>query len=206
MLPTFGMRPEHIQMVSDNVTLVATQAAAAALPLMDEILGAKHAKVANIFRWILIIAAIFLLAIDQTEWRSEMLVGLLVPIIFFNLPHLLWNFFRGEWGHWIALIVVLGILYTPPVYIPGPTNLWISIILLIVVSPSPLVALRHNLWGPLLSLVVAIVLGVQHLSDRHHESGAQGAFTDSKRLPTTVAIFVVFLVPIYLFFAYLNWV
>nr|QKX94682.1 cold temperature stress protein [Populus simonii x Populus nigra] len=51
----------------------------------------------SFLKWVASFAAIYLLILDRTNWRSNMLTSLLVPYIFFSLPSVLFNFFRGSW-------------------------------------------------------------------------------------------------------------
>lgn len=39
-------------------------------------------------------ACSYLLVLDRTNWRTNILTGLLIPYIFFSLPSLLFNIFR----------------------------------------------------------------------------------------------------------------
>nr|DAD40591.1 TPA_asm: hypothetical protein HUJ06_014914 [Nelumbo nucifera] len=44
--------------------------------------------------WVASFAAIYLLILDRTNWRTKMLTSLLVPYIFFSLPSVLFNLLR----------------------------------------------------------------------------------------------------------------
>lgn len=48
----------------------------------------------SFLKWVASFAAIYLLILDRTNWRSNMLTALLVPYIFFSFPSVLFNFFR----------------------------------------------------------------------------------------------------------------
>jgi hypothetical protein len=61
----------------------------------------------SLLQWLATIAAIYLLVLDRTNWRTNMLTSLLVPYIFLNLPSLIFNIFRGEIGKWIAFVAVV---------------------------------------------------------------------------------------------------
>lgn len=196
--PTFGMDAQsgpHLSMITEL------------LKHSTEPMLAAFQHRWSIAQWILLVAILFLLIIDHTEYKSPLLVGLLVPLVFINAPDVIFDFFRKEPGHWIAVIVVLGILYTPPVYIPPPTNLWTSIILLIVVAPHFFVSLRTTWWGILISLVIALVLATQHVTDAHANDpdGPRGTFTQPRRVPTTVALIIVIIIPIIFFILNLGW-
>ncbi|XLU76634.1 hypothetical protein S245_000055, partial [Arachis hypogaea] len=60
----------------------------------------------------------YLLILDRTNWRTNMLTSLLVPYIFFSLPGSIFHFFRGEIGKWIASIAVVLRLFFPR-HFPG---------------------------------------------------------------------------------------
>ncbi|CAN1225073.1 Cold-regulated 413 plasma membrane protein 2 [Linum grandiflorum] len=69
-------------------------------------------------KWVASFAAIYLLILDRTNWRTNMLTSLLVPYIFFSLPSSLFHFLSGDTGKWVAFIaVVLRLFY--PRHFPG---------------------------------------------------------------------------------------
>ncbi|KAL5653586.1 hypothetical protein ACJX0J_039044, partial [Zea mays] len=55
----------------------------------------------------------YLLILDRTNWKTNMLTTLLVPYIFFTLPNVLFSLIRGEVGKWIAIIAVILRLFFP---------------------------------------------------------------------------------------------
>ncbi|XP_057250666.1 cold-regulated 413 plasma membrane protein 2-like [Beta vulgaris subsp. vulgaris] len=61
----------------------------------------------HFFKWLASFAAIYLLILDRTNWRTNMLTSLLVPYIFFSLPTGIFHLLRGEVGKWIAFIAVV---------------------------------------------------------------------------------------------------
>ncbi|KAH9302842.1 hypothetical protein KI387_014425, partial [Taxus chinensis] len=67
----------------------------------------------SLLQWLATIAAIYLLILDRTNWRTHMLTSLLVPYIFLNLPSIIFSFLRGEVGKWIAFIAVILRLFFP---------------------------------------------------------------------------------------------
>ncbi|EXB96704.1 hypothetical protein L484_011745 [Morus notabilis] len=69
-------------------------------------------------KWVASFAAIYLLILDRTNWRSNMLTSLLIPYIFFSLPSVLFHFLRGEVGKWITFIAVVLRLFFPR-HFPG---------------------------------------------------------------------------------------
>ncbi|XP_042492977.1 cold-regulated 413 plasma membrane protein 2 isoform X1 [Macadamia integrifolia] len=64
-------------------------------------------------KWVASFAAIYLLVLDRTNWRTNMLTSLLIPYIFFSLPSVLFNLLSGEVGKWIAFIAVVLRLFFP---------------------------------------------------------------------------------------------
>ncbi|ESQ50933.1 hypothetical protein EUTSA_v10022862mg [Eutrema salsugineum] len=67
----------------------------------------------SILEWIASVAAIYLLVLDRTNWKTNMLTALLIPYIFFSLPSLIFGIFRGEIGKWIAIVAVVVQLFFP---------------------------------------------------------------------------------------------
>ncbi|KAK1359111.1 Cold-regulated 413 plasma membrane protein 2 [Heracleum sosnowskyi] len=74
----------------------------------------------------------YLLILDGTNWRTNMLTGLLVSYIFFSFPWALFNLFRGEAGKWIAFVAVVLRLFFPR-HFPDWLEMPGSLILLLVV-------------------------------------------------------------------------
>ncbi|VAI22364.1 unnamed protein product [Triticum turgidum subsp. durum] len=48
----------------------------------------------HFLKWLAFIAAVYLLVLDKTNWKTNMLTGLLVPYIFFTLPGVLFSLVR----------------------------------------------------------------------------------------------------------------
>ncbi|KAM0951538.1 hypothetical protein DsansV1_C03g0026631 [Dioscorea sansibarensis] len=67
-------------------------------------------------------AAVYLLILDRTNWRTNISTSLLVPYIFFSLPTLPFSLLRDELGKWLALIAVLLRLFFPR-HFPGLNSL-----------------------------------------------------------------------------------
>ncbi|XP_004309861.1 PREDICTED: cold-regulated 413 plasma membrane protein 2-like [Fragaria vesca subsp. vesca] len=67
----------------------------------------------TVLKWLASCAAIYLLVLDRTNWRTNMLTSLLLPYIFFSLPWGIFNLLRGEVGSWIAFVVVVLRLFFP---------------------------------------------------------------------------------------------
>lgn len=83
----------------------------------------------------------YLLILDRTNWKTNILTGLLIPYIFFSLPSLLFNIFRWmawsnpntvhfyrDWSHLHSTIVVNRILAT----CRGQVGKWIAFIAVIL--------------------------------------------------------------------------
>ncbi|CAN6297650.1 unnamed protein product [Urochloa humidicola] len=130
----------------------AGDASAAAQALIDadlQELGVAARKLANhafvlgsglgfgtsFLKWLAFFAAVYLLILDRTNWKTNMMTALLVPYIFFTLPHVLFSLMRGEVGKWIAIIAVILRLFFPR-HFPDWLELPGAIILLTVVAPS----------------------------------------------------------------------
>ncbi|CAI8585140.1 unnamed protein product [Vicia faba] len=71
---------------------------------------------ASFFGFFAAVAAIYLLVLDRTNWKTNILTSLLIPYIFFSLPQLVFGAFRGEIGKWIALVTVVLKLFIPKHY------------------------------------------------------------------------------------------
>ncbi|CAO2815119.1 unnamed protein product [Amaranthus hypochondriacus] len=64
-------------------------------------------------QWVASFSAIYLLVLDRTNWKTNILTGLLVPYIFFSLPGVLFHLLRGQVGMWIAFVAVILRLFFP---------------------------------------------------------------------------------------------
>ncbi|CAN1785136.1 tRNA modification GTPase MnmE [Linum perenne] len=53
----------------------------------------------SLFQWLAAISAIYLLILDRTNWKTNILTGLLIPYIFFTLPNFLFAFLRHTLSH-----------------------------------------------------------------------------------------------------------
>ncbi|KAL0356761.1 UNVERIFIED_CONTAM: cold-regulated plasma membrane protein 2 [Sesamum calycinum] len=67
----------------------------------------------SFLKWVAAVAAIYLLILDRTNWKTNILTSLLIPYIFLSLPSWLFSLLRGELGKWIALIAVVLRLFFP---------------------------------------------------------------------------------------------
>ncbi|KAI5661015.1 hypothetical protein M9H77_20338 [Catharanthus roseus] len=148
----------------------------------------------SILKWIAFAAAVYLLILDRTNWRTNMLTALLIPYIFLSLPSLLFNFISGEVGKWIAFIGVILRLFFPR-HVPEWGVLPGSLILLIVVAPSLFADTIRNNW-----IGVAICLGIGcYLLQEHIRAsgGFRNSFTKSHGISNTVGIIILLVYPVW---------
>ncbi|GKV24326.1 hypothetical protein SLEP1_g33954 [Rubroshorea leprosula] len=137
-------------------------------------------------------AAIYLLILDRTHWRTNILTVLLIPYIFSSLPSLIFNIFSGEVGKWIAFIAVVLRLFFPKRFpdwleIPG------ALILLIVVAPSLLASTLRGSWiGVAICLAIACYLLQEHI---RASDGFRNSFTRAKGLSNTIGIIILLVYP-----------
>eukprot|EP00246_Nothoceros_aenigmaticus_P003785 TRINITY_DN1497_c0_g1_i1.p1 TRINITY_DN1497_c0_g1~~TRINITY_DN1497_c0_g1_i1.p1 ORF type:complete len:202 (+),score=34.45 TRINITY_DN1497_c0_g1_i1:108-713(+) len=149
--------------------------------------------------WVAVVAAIYLLVLDRTNWRTNFLTSLLVPYLYINLPDFLFYFFNEGFGKWIAFFAVIVKLFFPRHY-PDWLELPAALVLLAVVSPYSLAGpARHSLIAILISLAIGIFLGYEHINAA---GGFRAAFAEKKGIPVTVGIIVLSLAP---FFELLSW-
>ncbi|KAK4741135.1 hypothetical protein SAY87_024723 [Trapa incisa] len=142
--------------------------------------------------WVASFAAIYLLILDRTHWKTNILTGLLIPYIFFSLPSLLFNIFRGQVGRWIAIIAVILRLFFPrrfPEWLEMPA----AMILLIVVAPSLFSStFRDDLVGVVICLVIACYLLQEHI---RASGGFRNSFTQAHGISNTLGIIILFVYP-----------
>ena len=126
------MAPSSFLAMKTGAAAGASEAAQALLESDLRELGLAARKLANhaivlggglgfgrhFLKWLAFIAAVYLLVLDRTNWKTNMLTGLLVPYIFFTLPGVLFSLVRGEVGAWIAFVVVILRLFFPR-HFPG---------------------------------------------------------------------------------------
>jgi len=152
--------------------------------------GHLHINV-ELLQWIIVVAAAFLLALEHTEWRSDILTALLIPVIAINLPGSVLGFFRGEIGHWLAFILVILRLFFHE-HIPRELEYPAALLLILVTAPSHLVALRSSVIAQVVCLVIGIWIAYQHST----AAGDVGStFTRGRHVPVTLAIIALIAVP-----------
>jgi hypothetical protein len=156
----------------------------------------------GILQWLAVIAAIYLLVLDRTNWRTNLLTALLVPYLALQLPEPIFGFLRGNIGLWIAFIAVVIRLFFAsqfPQTIHGDLELPASFILLIVTAPTMLVAYRRSIWADAISLIIGAYLMIQHINNA---GGCRPAFSESRGVSHTIGIILLFVAPLWAIFHY----
>ncbi|KAJ6896527.1 cold-regulated 413 plasma membrane protein 1 [Populus alba x Populus x berolinensis] len=142
--------------------------------------------------WIAAFAAIYLLILDRTNWKTNILTGLLIPYIFFTLPSILFSLLRGDVGKWIAFVAVILRLFFPKRF-PDWLEMPGALILLIVVAPSLFASTIRNNWiGLVICLVIACYLLQEHI---RASGGFRNSFTKAHGISNTVGILLLFVYP-----------
>ncbi|KAH9663341.1 Cold-regulated 413 plasma membrane protein 2 [Citrus sinensis] len=145
-------------------------------------------------RWIFPKPCSYLLILDRTNWRSNMLTALLVPYIFFSFPSVLFNFFRGEVGRWIAFIAVVLRLFFPR-HFPDWLDMPGSLILLLVVAPS---FFAHTLKDSWVGVVICLLIGCYLLQEHIRASGGfRNSFTQGHGISNTLGIVLLLVYPVW---------
>ncbi|KAK0582262.1 hypothetical protein LWI29_023511 [Acer saccharum] len=149
----------------------------------------------SFLEWVASFAAIYLLILDRTNWRTNILTSLLIPYIFFSLPSLIFNIFRGEIGKWIAFIAVVVRLFFSkrfPDWV-RKVELPAALILLVVVAPSLFATTIRNNWiGVAICLVIACYLLQEHI---RASGGFRNSFTKANGLSNSIGIVILFVYP-----------
>ncbi|KAK3420684.1 hypothetical protein EUGRSUZ_G01545 [Eucalyptus grandis] len=144
--------------------------------------------------WVASFAAIYLLVLDRTNWRTKILTGSLIPYIFFSLPSVLFNVFRGEVGKWIAFIAVILRLFFPR-HFADWLEVPAALILLIVVAPSLFASTIRDSWvGVAICLVIACYLLQEHI---RASGGFRNSFTQPHGISNTIGILILLVFPVW---------
>lgn len=145
-------------------------------------------------QWLAAIAAIYLLVLDRTNWKTNMLTSLLVPYIFLTLPSFLFNLLRGQVGMWIAFVSVVVQLFFPK-HFPDYLEMPVSLFLLLVVAPD---FFAHTVRGGLIGVAVCLVIGCYLLQEHIRVSGGfRNAFTKANGVSNTIGIVLLFVYPVW---------
>ncbi|CAH2051556.1 unnamed protein product, partial [Thlaspi arvense] len=148
----------------------------------------------SILEWIASVAAIYLLVLDRTNWKTNMLTALLIPYIFFSLPSVIFGLFRGEVGKWIAIVAVVVQLFFPK-HFREWFELPAAAILLIVVAPGLIAGTFRDNW---VGLVVCLGIGCYLLQEHIRASGGfRNAFTKANGISNTLGIIALVVFPIW---------
>ncbi|KAL1200863.1 Cold-regulated plasma membrane protein 1 [Cardamine amara subsp. amara] len=148
----------------------------------------------SILEWVASIAAIYLLVLDRTNWKTNMLTSLLIPYIFFSLPSLIFNIFRGEIGKWIAFVAVVIQLFFPK-HTREYLELPVALVILAVVAPELIAGTFRDSW---VGLAICLGIGCYLLQEHIRASGGfRNAFTKANGISNTVGIIALVVFPVW---------
>lgn len=149
---------------------------------------------ASFFGFFAAIAAIYLLVLDRTNWKTNILTSLLIPYIFFSLPSIVFGVFRGEIGKWVALVAVVLRLFIPK-HFPEWLDLPGALVLLIVVAPNVIAStFRDDIVGVIVCLVIACYLLQEHI---RASGGFRNSFTRANGLSNSIGIVLLMVYPVW---------
>ncbi|MCL7029940.1 hypothetical protein MKW94_008232 [Papaver nudicaule] len=132
----------------------------------------------------------------MASFATNMLTSLLVPYIFFSLPHGIFGMLRGEVRHWIVFVAVVLKLFFPRhfpvVFLNIVFTYWLEmpglLILLLTVDPGFFaVTLRENWIGIMICLVIGCYLLQEHIRET---GGFRNSFTQSHGTLRAFVLFV----------------
>lgn len=136
----------------------------------------------------------YLLILDRTNWKTNILTALLIPYIFFSLPSILFNFFSGQVGKWIAFIAVVLRLFFPKRF-PDWLEMPAALILLIVVAPSLFSSTIRDDW---IGLVICLAIGCYLLQEHIRASGGfRNSFTQRHGISNTIGLIILLVYPVW---------
>lgn len=157
-------------------------------------LGVSGGFITTSLQWFACFAAIYLLILDRTNWRTNMLTALLVPYIFLTLPDWLFGILHGDIGKWITLVGVVLRLFFREHY-PDYLELPGSLLLLVVVAPNFVAGYVRSGW---IGVIVCLVIGCYLLQEHIRASGGfRNAFTKSNGISNTIGIVLLFVFPVW---------
>ncbi|CAA6663050.1 unnamed protein product [Spirodela intermedia] len=147
------------------------------------------------FKFLASVAAIYLLILDRTNWKTNMLTALLIPYIFLSLPSVLFKFLRGDVGKWIAFITVVLRLFFPAasqvsstlLHHPlGPLSVyWLEL-------PGSLILLLGQRVGAVICLVIGCYLLQEHI---RASGGFRNSFTKKHGVSNSIGIILLLVYP-----------
>ncbi|ESQ46307.1 hypothetical protein EUTSA_v10000336mg [Eutrema salsugineum] len=157
------------------------------------------------FRWTASFAAVLLMILDGTKWKStNMWTSLLAPYLFFSLPLVIFQFLSGEFGKWSALFTVILKLFLPNHFpesleIPGTT------LLLIVTAPVFFVETFRDQPNGLRDPASVCVLTSCYLLSKHTKAcgGHKNSFTQKDKITYTICLYLLFIYPFWSSVTYL---
>ncbi|OWM72522.1 cold-regulated 413 plasma membrane protein 2 [Punica granatum] len=148
----------------------------------------------SFLKWLASFAAIYLLILDRTNWRTNMLTSLLVPYIFFSLPSSIFQFLRGEAGKWVAFVAVILRLFFNR-HFPDWLEIPGSLILLPVTAPN---LLAHNMRDSWIGVLISLFIGCYLLQEHIRATGGfRNSFTQSHGISNTFGLVLLLVYPIW---------
>ncbi|KAL9174065.1 hypothetical protein ABFS82_02G028200 [Erythranthe guttata] len=133
----------------------------------------------SFLKWVASFAAIYLLILDRTNWKTKILTSLLIP---------------GEIGRWIAFVAVVLRLFIPK-HFPDWLEMPGSLILLLVVSPG---FFADSIRGHIVGTFVCLVIGCYLLQEHIRASGGfRNSFTRANGISNSVGILLLFVYPVW---------
>nr|WLV76442.1 cold-regulated protein 413 PM1 [Saussurea involucrata] len=152
-------------------------------------LGVSGGLITTVLQWFACGAAVYLLILDRTNWRTNMLTSLLVPYIFLTFPNWLFGILRGDIGKWITVVGVILRLFFHK-HFPDYLELPGAVLLLVVVAPSFLAGYVRLGW---IGVIICLVIGCYLLQEHIRASGGfRNAFTKSNGISNTIGIVLLF--------------
>ncbi|KAK6131912.1 hypothetical protein DH2020_034349 [Rehmannia glutinosa] len=148
----------------------------------------------SFLKWVASFAAIYLLVLDKTNWKTNILTSLLIPYIFLSLPSWLFNLLRGQVGAWIAFVTVVLRLFFPK-HFPDWLELPGSLILLLVVAPG---FFANTIRGGIVGTFICLAIGCYLLQEHIRASGGfRNSFTKSNGISNSIGILLLFIYPVW---------
>ena len=158
------------------------------------LLGTGFGFGTTLIKFLAFAAAVYLLILDRTNWKSKMLTSLLIPYIFLSLPSVLFSLLRGEVGKWIAFIAVVLRLFFPR-HFPDWLEMPGSLILLLVVAPGFIAStVKDGIIGVFICLIIGCYLLQEHI---RASGGFRNSFTQKKGVSNTIGLILLFVYPVW---------
>nr|XP_018683007.1 PREDICTED: cold-regulated 413 plasma membrane protein 2-like isoform X2 [Musa acuminata subsp. malaccensis] len=185
------MRSGYLRMKTDDYASVGGGGGDDLIRSDLQELGVAGRKLAN---HALMVVGGYLLILDRTNWRTNMLTSLLIPYIFLSLPSVLFSLLRGEFGKWVASIAVILRLFFPR-HFPDWLEMPGALILLLVVSPGFFAStVRDSLIGVITCLAIGCYLLHEHIQA---SGGFRNSFTKSHGVSNSIGIILLLVYPIW---------